>query len=145
LEVEIGMKPYKVFVAAALTIWCAQASTLSTDVECTGSPGSQAGGPGVPSASCMAFAPFNGDPQAFNSSAQAIVGVGSGEASVFAGTDTFHEAAFASASYDAIVTLTVFGGSGAGYLLNINIRTWTDAALDRVLLPLLGASATAGG
>jgi hypothetical protein len=28
---------------------------------------------------------------------------------------------------------------------NINIRTWTDAALDRTLLPLLGASATAGG
>jgi hypothetical protein len=28
---------------------------------------------------------------------------------------------------------------------NVNIRTWTDAALDRTLLPLLEASAAAGG
>jgi hypothetical protein len=28
---------------------------------------------------------------------------------------------------------------------NVNIRTWSDAALDRALLPLLGPSATAGG
>ncbi len=114
------MKPYKVFVASVLTIWCAQSSTLSTDVECPGLPSAQGGGPGVASATCMAFAPFNGDPQEFNSFANANVGVGNGEASVFAGVDGFHELPSASASYDAIVTLTVFGGSGAGYLLPIN-------------------------
>jgi hypothetical protein len=115
LEVEIGMNPYNVFVASLLTIWCAQASTLSTDAECPGSPETQAGGPGVASGSCMAFGAFDA-----NSSAQANVGVENGEASVFAGTDGFREFGFASASYDAILTLTVFGGSGAGTLLPIN-------------------------
>ncbi len=75
----------------------------------------------------MAFAPFNGDPQAFNSFADANVGVANGTAEVRADSGGFHFLGTASASYNAILTLTVFGGSGAGYLLPINFFGEDDA------------------
>lgn len=107
----------------ALTFWCAHGATISTSVTCSAQNNPttyQAGGPGVPSANCSAFGPWAGDPHGFYSSASAGVSISSSSVGLSAITDEFHGGASAIASYSSILTLTVLGGTGTGYLLPID-------------------------
>ena len=105
---------------AALLALSLHGATFTTGVSCTGTPSTQGGGPGVASASCIAYQAFNGDPQAFYSTAQASVFTSASLVSVSATADTFHLASSAFASYSTVVAITVTGGTGMGYLVPLN-------------------------
>lgn len=106
---------YLGFIGAASAF--ASTISFSTSVSCAGSP--SGGGGWVSHASCSYQEPMFG----FYSSAQANVSVTSTGASVSAFADAFHMSASASAAYSALLTITVYGGTGIGYLYPTTSRS----------------------
>lgn len=101
------MRLHHSFLILALTGFSGQAYTISTHVSC---PGYDYGGPGISHTQCS----YDANNGAWYSTAYASAGNGS----VYASADNFGPvSASASASYHAVLTMTVFGGEGIGYLL----------------------------